>query len=431
MFFSILLDRECNAQINLVSNPSFEDTIDCFGSMGITNPITVNHYVKNWVTYKNMTPDYYNSCANNYSGGSYPNGASVPYNDFGYQLPHIGKGFPGIALYAIFNTFDSVNIYTEQLVIKLNQALKSNRCYYGEFYVNSSNMSTIIVNRIGMLLSQTTNTLAPYIFNNTIQPQIQWDTTQFFSDTLNWVKVSGSFTAQGDEEYLSIGNFRDGAHVKKQFITNNFIPPFAPPNPNFGSYVYIDDVSLYELPQTTTGTSNYAVCMESDSLLLGEVPYPGSTYQWFVNGVPISAQSQIKVKPNATTNYVLQTNACSTSTQTFAVTYNNICPPTDTVLIIPNAFTPNNDSVNDVFRFIVSNVKENLSFAVYNRWGNLICNNNGSALVPNAYSQVTILWDGRTTSGEPCIEGVYFYTLKYTNTNGEQQSRNGYLSLFR
>jgi flagellar hook assembly protein FlgD len=42
-----------------------------------------------------------------------------------------------------------------------------------------------------------------------------------------------------------------------------------------------------------------------------------------------------------------------------------------------------------------------------------------------------ITWDGRTTSGEPCSDGVYFYVLNYANSKGEQQNKKGYISLFK
>jgi gliding motility-associated-like protein len=65
-----------------------------------------------------------------------------------------------------------------------------------------------------------------------------------------------------------------------------------------------------------------------------------------------------------------------------------------------------------------------LVFNIYDRWGLLIKN---SELKTNNY----VLWDGRTTSGEACSEGVYFYTLQYTDSNGDVHKKNGYVSLFR
>lgn len=410
------------AQTNLIPNSSFENhNFPCWAGMTFANDVI------DWYRSKE-SPDYFNTCANPIA---YPFQSSVPHNCVGFQQPHSGNSYAGIGLCIYTDPTDSSKIASECVGVKLIQKLKANRCYYGEFYMSLANISDTQINSLGMLFTSYQYTLAPSVFNNTIQPQIQWDTTKFISDTMSWVKVSGTFIAQGVEEYLTIGNFKDGIRIKKKFFPTNFATPCPTSHTTGTNYVYLDDVSLYELPQAITGTSNYTVCMESDSLLLGDVPYPGITYQWFVNGNAISTQSQIKVKPNATTNYVLQTTSCSTSIQTFAVTYNNICPPTDTVLIIPNTFTPNNDSINDVFRFKLSNVKDNMQFAVYNRWGNLVKEITSGEIKANIYSQMTILWDGRTTSGEPCNEGVYFYTLKYTDINGEQKSKNGYVSLFR
>jgi len=66
----------------------------------------------------------------------------------------------------------------------------------------------------------------------------------------------------------------------------------------------------------------------------------------------------------------------------------------------------------------------NVSCFVYNRWGNLVYS------LP-LKTQTVIAWDGRTTSGEKCNEGVYYYTLEYTNPKGEKVKKNGYVSLFR
>jgi gliding motility-associated-like protein len=409
------------AQTNLVPNPSFENHKACFYAMAVVSDVI------DWYPAKE-SPDYFNVCANSF--GFYPIESTVPYNCLGYMQPNKGDGYVGIGLYYNISS-DSIKIASECIGIKLIQSLKANRCYYGEFYISLADFSDTQINSLGMLFTKDTFKLAYLNYNNTIQPQIQWDTTQFITDTLNWVKVSGTFVAQGGEEYVTIGNFKDGAHVKKHFFTNTFGNPCSFGNPDAICYVYIDDVALYELPQTPTGSSNYTVCLQSDSLVLGDTARVATTDQWFANGVPISNQSQIKIKPNTTTTYVLQTMACSSSTQTFAVTYNNICPPVITELIIPNTFTPNDDDINDVFKFEVNGVTGDVSFEVYNRWGNLVASRTSATIEPNIYSQVTILWDGRTTSGEPCSEGVYFYTLKYTDANGEQQAKNGYVSLFR
>ena len=42
-----------------------------------------------------------------------------------------------------------------------------------------------------------------------------------------------------------------------------------------------------------------------------------------------------------------------------------------------------------------------------------------------------MLWNGRTTSGIECSEGIYFYTLEYKDAKGDTQKKNGYITLLR
>jgi gliding motility-associated-like protein len=84
------------------------------------------------------------------------------------------------------------------------------------------------------------------------------------------------------------------------------------------------------------------------------------------------------------------------------------CPDTATAritvrvaeeLIIPNAFTPNGDGVND--RFVLRYTgAERIEATLYDRWGNLIWSQSQSAL------SGTLEWDG-TIKGTPAPEGVY------------------------
>ena len=64
---------------------------------------------------------------------------------------------------------------------------------------------------------------------------------------------------------------------------------------------------------------------------------------------------------------------------------------------IPNAFTPNNDGVNDVFEFYSAFAK-NLAVKIYNRWGELVFES----------IDIEFFWDGTIhNSGEICPIGNY------------------------
>lgn len=70
----------------------------------------------------------------------------------------------------------------------------------------------------------------------------------------------------------------------------------------------------------------------------------------------------------------------------------------------PNVMTPNNDGNNDSWE--VSN-STGMQVFIYNRWGIMIYEQNSKQ----------ISWDGRTTSGEMCTDGVYYYILETKEKN--------------
>lgn len=78
-------------------------------------------------------------------------------------------------------------------------------------------------------------------------------------------------------------------------------------------------------------------------------------------------------------------------------------------LLLPKAFTPNQDNLNDIYR--ISNVfiiQDLLSFEVFNRWGErLYITNNKDAG-----------WDG-SYNGQEVNPGMYIYKVKYTCENQE------------
>jgi gliding motility-associated-like protein len=88
------------------------------------------------------------------------------------------------------------------------------------------------------------------------------------------------------------------------------------------------------------------------------------------------------------------------------------CPPNiEDLIFVPNAFTPNNDGKNDVFKiqgFSITNVK----MEVYNRWGEKLFSD----------SDVEISWDGKYSNLET-PEGIYVVVLSisYIDSNGNEK----------
>ena len=89
----------------------------------------------------------------------------------------------------------------------------------------------------------------------------------------------------------------------------------------------------------------------------------------------------------------------------------------------PSAFTPNNDNVNDQFRFMGTEYMTEFEFRIYDRLGTVVF---------EGYSKDDA-WDG-TFKGEPCPWGVYGYVVKYrSNYKGleKEGERRGEITLIR
>lgn len=90
----------------------------------------------------------------------------------------------------------------------------------------------------------------------------------------------------------------------------------------------------------------------------------------------------------------------------------------ESIVIIPNMFTPNGDGKNDVF-FITTNAVKELSCSIYDRWG----------LKVAELDAVDEGWDGRTTKGKPAQDGVYYYIVKTVAADGKEATEKGFLQL--
>ncbi len=87
---------------------------------------------------------------------------------------------------------------------------------------------------------------------------------------------------------------------------------------------------------------------------------------------------------------------------------------------VPNAFSPNNDGHNDIFRPVAIGYRSLKYFKVFNRFGEMVYN--GSTL--------EVGWDG-TYNNKQCDVGVYFWEISYTDRFGKDGSLKGDVTLIR
>ncbi|HLP10431.1 MAG TPA: gliding motility-associated C-terminal domain-containing protein [Flavobacteriales bacterium] len=119
----------------------------------------------------------------------------------------------------------------------------------------------------------------------------------------------------------------------------------------------------------------------------------------------------------AITLYVVSTDGCIDSLTQAVFVYG------ESGITIPNVFTPNADSYNDVFSIIIKGISD-LSVEVFNRWGQLMHGYTGSEL-----SDGTIpVWDG-SSNGDRASDGTYAYVIKTHSYGGVDQTFKGFLTL--
>jgi gliding motility-associated-like protein len=213
--------------------------------------------------------------------------------------------------------------------------------------------------------------------------------------------------------------------------------------------VYIDDTSSSSPTVNPFEPTTYQVmitniygCVDSQEVFVNVFPYPvitlnqpyeifygetaqlfahagvGSSYEWnpirylsssFVYN-PVSA-------PDSSIEYFVKITTAQGcvyyDTTSVKVIY-------ETLVSFPNAFTPNNDGVNDLFTFIARGPFELESFKVYDRWGTTVF----------ASDNFNEGWDGNF-KGKAAEVGTYVFTLDGRDGNGVVVNRKGAFVLLR
>lgn len=108
--------------------------------------------------------------------------------------------------------------------------------------------------------------------------------------------------------------------------------------------------------------------------------------------------------------------------RTVTITSCNTSPSSTCLLYIPKAFTPNNDTVNDLFSPVKSPAcsLEEYELLIFNRWGEVIYQ------TTNPDNN----WDG-SYKHEACPTGVYPYLLKFKFVSQQRKINKGSVTLLR
>jgi hypothetical protein len=230
--FVLFIGARAAFAVNLVPNPGFESYTSCptgFSQLFKAAP---------WNDPNTGTSDAYNAC----SPGGFPS-VNVPANTFGFQNAHGGVGYAGFLV-------RNFNDYHEYVQAPLASALVANATYYVEFWVSLADTSNGAVDRLGAHfssgpLSSGVNTAL------LVTPQVESPVNVYLNDTVNWMKVSGTFVASGGEDNIQVGNFHDDATTNVQPTGGGY------PGINY----YIDDI----LVEFVNPNADQACCLPDGS----------------------------------------------------------------------------------------------------------------------------------------------------------------------
>ena len=448
MKFNIILFRLCfvyfltfqstaGAQ-NLIKNPSFEEYYTCPNDEG-----QLMGYAKYWKSYFS-TLDYLHKC------GFYPDAV------IDNVAPRSGDALVGARWLYIAGT----DPQREYLHGELVQRLIAGEDYYLEYYVHLMSYG-IAIDQYSAHFSQYPITDVPPNGILYLEPHIQNQAGVI--SALEWTRTGGCFTAQGGEQYITLGNF----------VSNIETDTLNPVSATFiqKHYALIDDVSLFQI--NTLRPSDTAL-LEGESLSFNPNNLP---IQYLLNGAALpNGQFQADSAGLFTIEAILEpcgpigsfqvevyhcealaqdyqpslrdTSVCLSDgwqavfarTDTYNYRINgqlaagNIfapadtgqyeivvelpdCVPVDTIQVevlscapaeetpacffIPNAFSPNGDGRNDYFQVYGPCSIQRIEAQVFDRWGGLVFSS----------TDPQFRWDG-SAGGQPLGNGLYLYAIR-------------------
>ncbi len=151
----------------------------------------------------------------------------------------------------------------------------------------------------------------------------------------------------------------------------------------------------------------------------------GATYSWSSSDSSLYEvmtgrfSTVAKVTPELTqTKFYF--NASRTENGTTCKDVDSINVIVDYSFVIPNAFTPNGDGLNDAFQIANLEKLDAFRLQIFNRWGTLLYEQKG----------LSDFWDG-TYNGNPVPVATYYYVFEYEMNGEEQKPKKDFISLIR
>ncbi len=149
---------------------------------------------------------------------------------YGFKEAYSGNNYAGIILYDADN-----KDFREYLSIKLNNKLENNKKYTIKLKVAAANKSFYYTDELGIafnsdsLIRKDWNTIS-------IVPNLKSEKFKAINDTIGWRNLEWEYLANGTEQFLTIGNFRNDINTNLQTSGIKSFIRLA--------YIYLDDITI-------------------------------------------------------------------------------------------------------------------------------------------------------------------------------------------
>jgi gliding motility-associated-like protein len=301
---------------------------------------------------------------------------------------------------------------------------ESGSIYNGtEIYVQEAGQYTLTVtdNGNGCQFTETA-------YLEPINPLVDFDYEMIEPGCRNEYGTINIFSVEGGDGSLSF-SIDNGNSFQSSPVFENLIP---------GTYEILvmdenlceayDKVTIDELADFSLNTTEFHIVTSGTELeLVVESPVPASELESIVWEPAINLSCDDCLNPvfsgyqSALYNVtVVDKNGCSAQAEIeIRVILKDV--------YIPNAFSPNDDEINDFFTiFGDQNQVETVKwFSIYDRWGNQIFYNEDFPINDPSFG-----WNG-SFNGSKVVPGVYVYAVELQMVNGEVKSYYGDVSIVK
>jgi len=177
------------------------------------------------------------------------------------------------------------------------------------------------------------------------------------------------------------------------FSTVNYTITIVLNDPSQGS-ISIDGITISDYPHTFT--VNYGETLNLNAIAAEGYEFSGWDASNIISGSSSDANISIEILSDGTVMV------------SFTEIEQAPLPDPECKVLIPTAFSPNNDGTNDEFKPLYNNCSiENYELKLFNRWGQQVYTSTNS----------NESWDGKY-QGDRVEMGVYIYLLSYTLLDG-------------